>query len=398
MGEAALEGVKVLEYASFVVGPYCTRMLADYGADVIKIEKPGFGDEARRRGPFPGDIPHPEKSGLFLYLNFNKKGITLEPKTTAGKKVFKDLVKWADILVEDHLPREMHEQGLDWESLKSINPGLIMTSITPFGQNGSYSDYKAYDLNVAHLGGASFNPGYIPVIQHPELPPLKMGGFTVSYDCGMISAMGSLAAYYGREIIGSGQHVDISMQDAVVSVSRAMNSLYPNREKSLQKFGGCVPCKDGFAVFFAFDEGQWERMCQMMGYPEWTKEERFKDLYSRALNADVVFDFISQWTKDYTRAELGELAKRYHLPAASVNTPEDLMKSEHLKVRGFFQEIDHPVAGRWKYPSTPYIFSDTPWRCKYPAPLLGQHNEEIYCNLLGYSKEDLVRMTANGVI
>ncbi|MCK4242122.1 MAG: CoA transferase, partial [Dehalococcoidia bacterium] len=156
MAEKALAGVKVLEFASFVSGPYCVKLLADLGAEVAKIEKPGVGDEARRRGPFPNDIPHPERSGLFLYLNTNKLGITLDVNSQTGKRIFKQLVEWADILVEDNPPKVMEELGFDYETLKTINPQLVMTSLTPFGQSGPYRDYKAYGLNISHGSGSGY--------------------------------------------------------------------------------------------------------------------------------------------------------------------------------------------------------------------------------------------------
>ncbi|MBN1613068.1 MAG: CoA transferase, partial [Deltaproteobacteria bacterium] len=186
MAEKALKGVKVLEFAGFVTGPYCTKLLADLGAGVIKIERPGLGDPARNRGPFPDDQPHPERSGLFLYLNTNKSGVTLDTGSPTGRRLFLEMIRRADILVEDHPPGAMETMGLGYDELEEVNPGLIMTSITPFGQTGPYRDYRAYGLNVAHASGS----GYLTPVSPPEgdLGPVKAGGFFDEYCNGLSAA------------------------------------------------------------------------------------------------------------------------------------------------------------------------------------------------------------------
>ena len=229
MAEKALREARVLEYASLVSGPYCSKLLADLGAEVIKIERPGVGDEARRRGPFPDDIPHPERSGLFLYLNTNKKGITLDPKTQTGKRIFLELVKWVDILIEDKSPKEMEELGFTYEKLKEINPSLIMTSITPFGQSGPYRDYKAYHLNISHSSGG----GYMtpPGSPNTDREPLKGPGFFDDYVGGLFAAVATASALYVRPVIGSGQHIDTSKQEALINIDRVEIDQYPSEGK-----------------------------------------------------------------------------------------------------------------------------------------------------------------------
>lgn len=393
MADTALDGVKVLEYASLVSGPYAGKILADYGAEVIKIEKPEVGDEARRRGPFPGDDPHPDKSGLFLYLNANKMGITLEPKNPLGKKIFERLVKWADILIEDKPPREMRQHGLSWDSLKKVNPKLIMVSITPFGYNGSYEDYKAYNLNISHLNGASFG------LAAGAAKPVKTAGLAASYDGGVFGATGALAGLVARDVTGKGQHVDVSMQDAEICLFATVIANELNNERMMVNMGNqVIPAADGHVLFLSLEERQWQGMVQAMGTPEWTQLDKFKDPVKRFAAAAEMQQHISEWTKEHPKAELMELAVKYHFPAAPVNSPKDLIESEHLKARKFFQEIDHPVAGKWKYPTTNYIFSETPWSCRRPAPLLGQDNEAVYCDRLGYTREELVWMRANNII
>ena len=171
MTQQALSGVKVLEFSDFISGPYCGKLLSNMGAQVIKVEKPGLGDKARRWGPFPQHLPHPEKSGLFLFLNTNKSGITLNLETALGRKIFKQLIRWADILIEDHSVKEMRQLGLNYAAVKKINPSLIMTSITPFGQTGPFKDYKGNDLIAAHAGTEAFGNPDEGVKDPASMPP-----------------------------------------------------------------------------------------------------------------------------------------------------------------------------------------------------------------------------------
>jgi len=192
MQAGALSGLKVLEYSQFIAGPFCGKFLADFGAEVIKVEEPGVGDEARRRGPFPNDIPHQEKSGLFLFLNTNKLGITLDVKSATGVKIFKDLVQQADILVESNPPQVMKALGLDYATLSKINPRLIMTSITPFGQTGSYRDYKSCDLVCSHMSQIAICQPFESRTTRRE--PLKAGGYQTDFMAGLTGAVGTMSA------------------------------------------------------------------------------------------------------------------------------------------------------------------------------------------------------------
>lgn len=402
MAEKALAGVKVLEFASFVTGPYCVKLLADLGAEVIKIEKPGVGDDARRRGPFPNDIPHSERSGLFLYLNTNKLGITLNINSQTGKRIFKQLVEWADILVEDNPPKVIKELGFDYETLKTINPKLIMISITPFGQTGPYRDYKAYGLNVSHGSGS----GYLTPMpeSEAELGPIKGGGFFEDYCDGLSASAATLTALYWREMTGQGQHVDVSKQEASLSLDRAEVSLYAAEGKvsSRVRMGGMMGfqrTRNGYALFNMGDDRHWEAMVEMIGHPEWAKDEKFKDGQSREKNSQELQSHIAEWLKTVDGEELYHKAQSAGIPAGVVRSPGDLIEhDQQLKARDFFVTIDHPVAGKLTYPSSPYRFSETPWQVERPAPTLGEHNEAVYSKVLSYSKEELVKLREAGII
>jgi crotonobetainyl-CoA:carnitine CoA-transferase CaiB-like acyl-CoA transferase len=408
MAEKALQGVRVVELAKFVSGPYCAKLLADLGAEVVKIEESLIGDEARRRGPFLIDVPHPERSGLFLYLNTNKLGITLNIETETGRELFKQLVNRADILIEDNPPRVMPELGLDYENLRAINPRLIMTSITPFGQTGPHRDYKAYHLNSFHAGGEPHIMFDNSVTA--DRAPVKGPGLIGDYDCGLSAAAATLAALYARGATGLGQHVDISKQESAIALDRVDNLLYPNRHKSETKetirshaqgrgmIGGLMRCKDGYVMLAAVQDNQWRGLVDLMGHPEWTMDDRVRDERSRTLQAREITSQVQQWMMDKTTDEVFRGGQERGVPVGKVNSPQDVVNSPQLRWREFFVKIEHPETGKIEYPTAPYRLSETPWAADRPAPLLGQHNEEIYCQLLGYARQDLATMRENGVI
>ncbi|MBN1613778.1 MAG: CoA transferase [Deltaproteobacteria bacterium] len=411
MAGKALEGIRVLELAHVVAGPYCAKLLSDLGSDTIKIEAPGTGDETRTSGPFPGDIPHPEKSGLFLYLNTNKRGITLNVQSKTGRDLFLKLVGWADILIEDRSPGEMEEMALTYEDLKALNPDLIMVSITPFGQTGPYRNYKAYPLNSFHAGGESMNMYYMNQMVNPsDRAPLNGPGFMGECDAGLSGATGAMAALYSRGAGGRGQHIDISKQESSIAIDRLQNVLYHNQDKeetqllvqaSIQgagMVGGLLSCKDGYVVLAAMQDNQWAGLVDLMGNPDWTKEERFVSEESRAIHAREATAKVQEWMMDHTMEEIFRGGQQRGVPVGAVTKPEDLVHSPQMRHRGFFAEIDHPVAGRFEYPTAAYKLSETPWAAWRPAPLLGQHNEEIFTGLLNCTKEDLVALRRLGVI
>lgn len=404
----ALPGVKVLELAKLVAGPYCAKLLADLGAEVVKIEKPLVGDEARRRGPFLRDVPHPERSGLFLYLNTNKLGITLNIETETGRQIFKRLADWADIVIEDNTPGVMESLGLDYNNLRATNPRLIMASITPFGQTGPYRNYKAYPLNTFHAGGEPSMMLYMS--SSPDRAPVKGPRFIGEYDCGLSAATAILLGLYARGVIGSGQYIDISKQESAIALERLENVFYANRKKRETRemmesaargagmVGGLMKCKNGYVVLAAMQENQWQGLVDLMGKPAWAEEERFRGELNRSLNAREATSLVQQWMQDRTVEEVFRGGQARGVPIGAINSPQDLANSPQLRFRGFFVEIDHTETGKIEYPGAPYHFSETPWAVERPAPLLGQHNEEVYCRLLGYTRQDMVKMRENWVI
>lgn len=405
----ALSGVKVLEYAEFVNGCFCSRILADFGAKVIKIEKPDKGDSSRRRGPFPNDSPHPERSALFLYLNTNKLGITLNVEHAKGKEIFRELVGKVDILIENNPAKLMDKLGLGYEHLSKINPRLIMTSITPFGQTGPYSDYKSYYLNTFHAGGEGFClPGGLGWILYSDQPPIKIGGYIGEYNTGVCAAIATLAALLGCEMTGVGQHIDVSQQEALIGLTRHELNDYnigiiQSRATRSFPVAGLMQCKDGFVQLMPLEEHMWWALVELMGNPEWVSNERYKwenvsARFGHEAERSEVNKLLEEWVLTQTAHELYQKCQKKGCAIGLISTPEDLLNSEQLKAREFWVNVNHKECGVYKSAGFPYKYSRTPPRIKTAAPLLGEHNERIYCQELGYRKDELVRLRQSGII
>ena len=398
----ALSGLKVVEYSHFISGPYCAKLLADLGAEVVKIEDPGAGDRSRAVGPYVNNEPHPEGSGLFAYLNTNKLGITLDVKSSTGRKVLHHLLEKADIFVENNPPHMMKKWGLAYEDLRKINPKLIMTSITAFGQTGPYRDYKGCDLITYH---SSLSGNTTPRFAEPDQPPLKTAGRMTEFYAGQNGAMTSMGAVLARRKTGRGQQIDISAQECFINNLWAAFPAYFFSGDTVTRRGvtafapiAVLPVKDGYVSFQFSSEAQWESLVKLMGNPEWAENELFKDQWARGENWDALKYFMMDWLEDKTKQSFFHQAQGVRCPVGPVNTMEEVVNCEHLKARNFFEDIEISNAGKAKAPSAPYKFSETPRVIDRPAPLLGQHNEEIYCGRLGYEKDDLTMMRGAGII
>jgi len=380
-----------------IAAPYCAKLLADLGAEVVKVEPPGLGDPARRRGPFPDDVPHLERSALFLYLNTSKRGITLDLESETGRRIFRELSSGVDLLIEDRPPGELERAGLGHARLSGRNPRLITLSITPFGESGPYRDYRCHPLNLFHASGYS-NPFHVPGASGGRPPP-KAGGHLGEYDAGLTAAIGAMAAVLGRAASGRGQHVDVSKQEAMmcmerVDIGRLTNDPDPQPRRMV---GGLTRAKDGYLMVTPLEKHQWASLIRAMGEPEWSKADWCKEEAGRLQHAAEAKQHIDEWAANLTRDEIYHLCQREGTPAGPVRNVAEVRAWEQAKARGFFAEIEHPEAGAQVYPTAPYRFSKTPWAGS-PAPLLGQHNQEVYCGRLGYSREDLARLAAAGVI
>lgn len=400
MTDQALSGIMVLDHSEYVSGAYCTKLMGAFGADVIKIERPNGGDPARNVGPFLNDDPHPECSALFLYLNTNKKSITLDFKTLTGTKILKDLIAKIDVLVEAFRPGAMAELGLDYASLKEINSGLVMASITDFGQSGPYRYYKGGRLVLNALSGYMFVNG------EPGREPLAGSGEQPAYQGGIHAYTGIMAALLYRENTGKGQYIDISQMECMSSLHQFVVNRYEYSGNIQQRVGNryahshpasIYPCKDGYISVNTPSIQFLEPMLALMELEYMLEDPRFETPFHCLVNADAFDAMVIPWFKERTRKEIIEAFQEWRVPAAYVNNVEDLLNDDQYKARDFWTDIDHPETGTLPYASAPFKMSETPAQPER-APLLGEHNEEIYCGRLGMTNGDLVRLRQMGVI
>src|SRR5215510_1433622 len=409
MLEGALSGLKVVELSERVAGPFCTKVMADLGASVIKLEKPGTGDVARSRGPFPNDEPHPDRSVLFLYLNTNKLGVTLDLDKPAGAELFHGLVKDADILVETQTPDFLDSLGLGFASLHARYPRLIVTSITPFGQTGPYKNYKAYNLNCFHTGVIGYETPFNFVTDPENEPPIKTGGQQADLLAGWTAAAATMCAVFHRDLTGQGQHVDISEVEAVAHMVRPNFALYsheppegPNRRRFLRRtkwgLAYVFPCRNGHLALLALTDQHWESLKELMGRPEWAESEIFATLMQRFQHMDALEASVAAWVSEQDRDELARRGQELHIPAFPVRDIQEVITSEQYRERQFFIEVDHPATGPLTYPGAPFKLSATPWQIRSPAPRLGEHNTQIYGERLSLSLKKLEQLHQQGVI
>lgn len=394
-----LSGYRVLDLTQ-PIGFHCTKLLADMGADLIKVERPG-GDPARRLPPFKDDLPHPERSLYFLHYNTNKRGITLNLESLDGRQIFLELVRHADVLVETFPPGWMEERGLAYPFLRSLNPGLVHASITPFGQSGPWRDYKATDIAGLALGNTMALSG------EPGEEPLQAPGELAYGMASTYAAFGIATALYHRLKSGSGQYVEVSMHECSAHIAGYAIPHYSHsgvkphrtsRKGDVVDLYDAYQAKNGYVRLFIIPVEQWRRLVEWMGNPEPLTEPLFENFEFRRQNVDLVHSIIQNFCLRYTKEELYEEGQRRHIGVSPVNTPVEFMESAHTKARRIFLEMEHPVIGRYLHFGPVPRLSETPGRVTRTAPLVGQHNEEVYCGELGFTKPELAALAAAGII
>ena len=401
MPYSLLAGLRVLEVGSMVSAPYCGKLLADAGARVVKLEPPAVGDSARRYGPWPGDIPHPERSGLFLYLNSGKEGITANLETPTGRGILRRLAAASDAVVHNAPPADMERLGLDYDALADDNPGLVMASLSPWGLSGPWRDYKAYDINLAAAGGIAEGLG------EADREPLTFGTPQVGYFAGMAAASAIVMALLGRDAHG-GQHIDIAEAETMAGLYNGPEALMAVYEWRVTRRTGrhaldfpypnCIlRCKDGH-IFVGAPEGrQWGRLLEAMGSPEWSKEPRFRNRTAmNNLYADEVDGYLEAWLADYTKDELLAMALEHRIPLAPVRTYDEVRNDPSLA--DLFVDSGRDDTGPIAGPGPPYRLAGSDAAAPAPAPTLGQHNRAIYGDELGYSPQELVKLYQTGII
>jgi len=397
---SALSDLRVLDLTD-IKGALCAKLFGDMGADVLKIEPPG-GDVMRRIGPFLNGKPHRERSLLFWFYNTSKRAITLDLNQTAGQELFKNMVVKADIVVESAAPGTLAQLGLGYDDLKQINPNIVLTSITPFGQTGPYKAYRASDIVAEAVGGMMWTNGF------PDEAPLHGMGLQAYHSASFFAAIGTMSALWARDALGEGQWVDVSMQEAAAGAVEHIAPFYhqglgiEKRQGSLHwsRYFRVAKCRDGYVMHCSL--GDWTSLVEWVkgdGKARDLDDAHWEDLTYRKENAEHLFDILDDWAADCSVAELMEGAQLRRIPYAMVRPPEALVDDPQLNDRGFFSEVEHPELNQsFRYPGGPSRFTATPWRITRRPPLLGEHNNEVYSGELGLAAGQLAELAATGVI
>ena len=396
----ALTGLRVLDLSDHRA-QLAGRLLADMGADVIKIEPPG-GDRSRTIGPFLNDEPHPDRSLFFWFYNLNKRSLTLDLTHRRGAELFRQLARSADIVIESFAPGHLDSMNLGWSELHKINPALILLSIAPFGQTGPYRDFEADDTVLTALAGMLYVNGF------PGRAPVRPLGLQAYHSSSYFGAIAAMCALFARDKSGEGARIDLSMQEATAAaVEHVAGSYFENRIAEPRRgtlhwsrFFRVGKCRDGYIMHCTL--GDWTSLI------EWVKSDgkaadldvpEYDQVMHRFLMAEHLFDVLDEWVKDYGRDELLERAQLLRQPYAIVRKPEVLFDDEQLSARGFFVEVEHPELGRtFRYPGAPYVFNGTPWNVYRRPPLTGEHTAAILRDDLEVDSVELAALSSERVI
>ncbi len=394
--------LKVLDLTHYVAGPYATKLLADFGADVVKAERPD-GDPARQLGPFGGDEPDPEKSGTFFYLNTNKRSLVVDLAQPAAVAVMERLTEWADLVVESFAPGTLNRLGFGWDWLHARCPDLSLVSVSNFGQDGPYRDYRGTDLTLFAFGGEMYTMGIA------EREPVKMFGTAALIQSGAATATAAMAAVFSSKVHGLGQHVDLSIADTqVLGVDRrhARQIAFEFSGQTTPRtpgdarmvLAGVQPCADGY-VEFSGASVRVDRLRAMLGEPEWFADGKW-DQPGAFLDPELVGEFEANfypWLFEHTKREIWKRAREARVLCGPLFTIDEIVSDAHFRDRGFWEPVSHAVMGELTVPGRPFIMPDSPWEIRRPAPLLGEHSQEVLDHL-GFSTDEVDALTAAGAV
>jgi crotonobetainyl-CoA:carnitine CoA-transferase CaiB-like acyl-CoA transferase len=407
----ALDDLTVIELPCYDSMPFfaasmAARAFAAMGANVIKIEAPQIGAAERHWGPFRGAVRDLETGGLHLYLNANKKSVTLDLENARERAALMRLLEHADILFNPNLPNFNERLGLDWSALIKLFPQLVVVSTTFFGTQSPYRNHRGGDLIASQMSVVGYGTPMQQVTDPFNQPPLRLGGRQADYVTGYTAAVAALCALRGHRSShrSIGMHVDVSQWLAMVQMCRPELSVYtheaedaPYRKRLLIRSKTSIqymfPCKDGWVSCGIASNHHWRALKSMMGNPEWAESEMFATFNSRLSHSDVLEAVLIEWLSTRTRAEVFELAQASHVPAFPVNSPAEVAANPQYAAREYFIDSEHSAAGKVRMPGAPIIFSRTPWRLHAPAPLLGQHNPSILSERLGLGEAELKEVT-----
>ncbi len=397
-----LSGIRVTGLEQYMAGPYCTLLLADAGAEVIKIERPGSGDPRRAMPPFAekGGV---KKAAGFMAYNRNKKSLALDLRKPEGQQIFKKLAARSDVVVENLRPGSMEKMGLGYDSLKVHNPRLVWAVISGFGRlpgfQGPYSDRPAFDIVAEAMSGIMHLVGF-----EDKPPSWTIYGMADIYS-GLVTAFGIMQALLMRERTGRGQFVDSAMFDNMLSLNEGMIALYsvagqsPHRGRLKYAFPrGAYRTRDGYIALNVPDNIIWGRLCRAMGRDDLIEDERSATGTARAANADALEPVIEGWLAALSRDEAVATLNAAGVPTGPVNTAEDVFADPHVEARGMLLDIDDPEVGAYRFARTPPHLSEAPEPPAAPSPSLGQHTRPILETLLGYSAAEVDALAAAGVV
>lgn len=395
--ELPLKGIKVLDLSRVLAGPYCTMMLGDLGAEVIKVERPHAGDDTRHWGPpfVAGE------SAYYLCVNRNKKSLTANMKTPEGVEIIKSLSKLSDILIENFKVGTLDNTGLEYRELSQENPGLIYCSITGFGQNGPYKDKPGYDFMIQGMGGLMSFTG------EPDGPPMKVGVAIVDITAGLFASSAILAALRHREKSGEGQYIDISLLDSVMAWLANVGSNYLVSGENPVRYGNAHPnivpyepfkTKTSYVALAVGNDQQWRAFCKLTGLEELAQDPKFATNAARVENRTELVPIVAARMLSKKTEEWLHLLEEAGIPCGPINTLDRVFSDPQVKARAMIEEVPHPTAGTVKLVATPMKLSKTPCKTMLHPPLLGEHTDEILQDQLGFSPEQIQQLREKGAV
>lgn len=399
-----LEGIRVIDLTRIYAGPYCSMLFADMGAEVIKVEPPE-GELIRDNPPMVKEGeggPHDRsRSGYFLALNRNKYGITLNLKHPKAVEIFQELIKIGDIVLENYAPGVMKRLGIDYPLLREINPRIIMCSISGFGQTGRYSERLAFDVISQAMSGL------MSITGHPDNPPTRVGTSLGDVNAAVHAAFAIMTALYYREKTGIGQYIDVSMLETMVGILEGGIVRWTIGKELLTPIGSMNPheapmaafrCKDGYIIIATVGNEHWQRFCRAVHRPDWAENPEYRTKRQRWEKKYFLQEEIEKITAQYTVKEVGEMMDQERVANSPIFNIKQVIEDPHLKDRGYFVDIDHPVIGKAKIPGVPFKMSETPGSVVRPSPLVGEHNELILGKYLGMNREEIEKLKGEGAI
>lgn len=393
-----LDGVRVVDLTRVLAGPYCTMLLGDLGADVIKVEEPRKGDDTRGWGP---PFASGGESAYFLAANRNKRSLTLNLKDPRGLEILRHMIGQADVLVDNFRTGTLDGWGLGYDQQQAIRPGLIACSITGYGQTGPYRDRPGYDFMVQAMGG------FMSLTGPADGDPYRAGVAIADLAAGMFATSAILAALFARERTGEGQRIDMALLDSQVALLSYVASNYLISGERPRRYGNghpnivpyqSFPARDGHFAFAAGNDAQWKRFCDAAGRPEWADDPRFASNGGRVENRDLLVPLLEELFATRTAADWMALCDAADIPSAPILTVDRVLADPQLQARGMTQEIDHPSAGRISVLGSPLQIPTAPTAVRLPPPLLGQHTDAILSEELGLSAKGIAELHGAGVI